>query len=309
MTNYRNVALIGLCLGVCLGSAAPAKADALRYCWVDAKSNAAVPIFPRESVSDPADPNHRSRPEMRGEDGTVYPGADFIQAPDGWWIDAVTGRSADGFPENSSPDPANPERRVLYKEDSADDVIVADFKRVSCADSKASQAMASPAVDIGRLTEEVLAEINAARTNPAAYAERFRSSNNPAVLEAVDFLKRQKPLPPLKAQVALATSASRHAVDQGSAGLRSHVGTDGSSIRDRVAATGFAPSEVGEEIAFDADTGMGVARQLIVDDGVADRGHRVSLFDASLTYAGVACGAHKQYRTICVIDVSGPVTR
>ena len=129
------------------------------------------------------------------------------------------------------------------------------------------------------------------------------------MLEAIDFLKRQSPLSPLTVQVALLTAASRHAADQGRAGTRGHVGADGSSVRDRVVAAGAKPTEVGEEIAFDADSGMGVARQLIVDDGVPDRRHRAGLFKASLTNAGVACNPHATYRMICVIDVSGPIGR
>jgi uncharacterized protein YkwD len=157
------------------------------------------------------------------------------------------------------------------------------------------------------LNLEILAEINAARTDPAAYAARLKGSNDPEVLEAIDFLKRQRPLPPLEPHVALLTAAARHAADQGRAGTRSHVGTDGSTVRDRVVAAGVKPVEVGEEIAFDADTGMGVARQLIVDAGVPDRAHRTSLFDASLRNAGVACNPHATYRVICVIDVAGPI--
>jgi hypothetical protein len=44
-------------------------------------------------------------------------------------------------------------------------------------------------------------------------------------------------------------------------------------------------------------------RQLIVDDGVADRGHRSIVFSGELRYAGAACGPHPVYRTMCVIDL------
>jgi len=264
-------------------------------------------MVPRESEADPADANHRIRPEMHGDDGTVFPSADFVRAPDGLWFDAVTGRSADSFPEGSSPDPANADHRVLYKEiKNADDQVVADYKRQSCSDDQSKSADLA-ADNARRLGEEVLAEINAARTDPAGYAAKLGGSNSPDIQEAVAFLKRQSPLSPLKLQVALLTSAARHAADQGSTGSRSHVGSDGSTVWDRVVDAGLKPEEVGEEIAFDADTGMGVARQLIVDYGVPDRGHRASLFNASLTYAGVACNPHATYKLICVIDVSGPL--
>jgi len=44
-------------------------------------------------------------------------------------------------------------------------------------------------------------------------------------------------------------------------------------------------------------------RQLIVDDGVADRGHREIVYSAELRFAGAACGPHPVYGTMCVIDL------
>jgi uncharacterized protein YkwD len=285
-----------------------ASAQPSRTCWIDTKTNIAAPLVPQATEADPRDSDHRTRVEMRGDDGAVYPAADFVRAPSGLWFDAVTGRSAEGVPEGSSFDPMNPDRRVVYgSAEGEEDVIKAEYRRAPCAEAVAKAADATAAA--ADLDLEILAEINAARTDPAGYAARLKGSNTPEVQEAIDFLKRQRPLPPLKPHVALLTAASRHAADQGRAGTRSHVGTDGSSVRDRVVAAGARPTEVGEEIAFDADSGMGVARQLIVDFGVPDRAHRTSLFNASLAYAGVACTPHTTYRLICVIDVSGPIGR
>ena len=47
-----------------------------------------------------------------------------------------------------------------------------------------------------------------------------------------------------------------------------------------------------------------VIRQLIIDDGVADRGHRIVMFADHLRYAGVACGPHPEFGTMCVIDMA-----
>ena len=308
MFNKFYLGVIAFCLFASLTSRVSASPDALRSCWIDVKTNAAAPLVPRETQSDPSDLDHRTRAQMRGDDGTIYPAADFVRAPSGLWFDAVTGRSAESVPEGSSPDPADPDHRLRFSSaEGDDDVVAAEYRRTPCTEAAAKAAETTPAP--AALDLEVLGEINAARTDPAAYAARLKGSSDPEVLEAIAFLKRQSPLLPLKLQVALLTAASRHAADQGRAGTRSHVGTDGSSVRDRVVAAGARPTEVGEEIAFDADSGMGVARQLIVDSGVPDRGHRAGLFNASLTNAGVACNPHRSYRVICVIDVSGPISR
>ena len=307
--------LLGLLSATCVCFAATSNAvanESTGSCWADAKTKVNVALFPGESSSDPADPTHRVRPEMRGEDGTVYPAADFVLTRRGTWIDAVTGISAEVFPEASNSDPENPDHRFLYKDSKmGHDVVAAEYSRVDCTPGKvtATSETAMAPEDAQRLSEEILAEINAARTDPVGYAARLKNSADPEIKETVEFLQRQSPLAPLKLQVALLTSAARHATDQGRAGARGHVGTDGSSIRERIEAAAGEVGQVGEDIAFDADTGVGVARQLIVDHGVPDRGHRISLFNASWTNVGVACTPHTTYRLICVIDVTGPASR
>jgi len=46
---------------------------------------------------------------------------------------------------------------------------------------------------------------------------------------------------------------------------------------------------------------------LIGDSGVQGRGHRKSIFDTAYQYAGVACGRHRTYRYMCVIDFAGMI--
>ena len=175
------------------------------------------------------------------------------------------------------------------------------------------------------LDEAVLDEINYARTQPRAYAQvlrDYRASyrgllvDDPidsgthisregvrAVDEAIRFVERQPPLPPLSAAEVLALAASDHVTAQGRRGDVGHFSADGGSPGDRVKRRGGG-IYVAETIAYGSNNPVAVVRQLIVDDGVADRGHRAVIFDPRFRHAGVGCGPHPVYNAMCVIDYS-----
>lgn len=173
--------------------------------------------------------------------------------------------------------------------------------------------------DVARAVER---HINLVRTDPAAYARRLREHralydgdvfHDPeglsirtqegvaAVDEAIAFLERQTPLPPLAASDILRRAAADHVDDQGPFGAVGHVGSDGSAFTDRIVRRG-GPAAGGENISYGAETGEAVVIQLIVDDGVPDRGHRTNIFRPGYVTAGAACGRHRAYRYMCVID-------
>lgn len=170
---------------------------------------------------------------------------------------------------------------------------------------------------------QVLAALNAARTDPVAYADGLRQYRGyfrdkmlrypgtvedieteegvVAVDEAAAVLDRQKPLPPVEPALLFMVSARDLAIEQAEGGT-GHDGRDGSSPGDRAKRHGGG-GFVAEVIAYGPADAADVIRQLIVDDGVADRGHRVILYSPELRFAGVACGPHPDYRTLCVIDL------
>ena len=171
---------------------------------------------------------------------------------------------------------------------------------------------------------QVLDALNFARTDPIGYAatlKRYRAmfrdnivtmpgaevdyetSEGVAVVdETIAFLERQAPLAPVAPATLLEGSAVDHVADQGVSGATGHEGRDGSTPGDRVARRGGGKF-VAEVIAYGPTDAVDAVRQLIVDDGVSDRGHRSVLYAPELKYAGVSCGPHKEYRTMCVIDL------
>ena len=50
-------------------------------------------------------------------------------------------------------------------------------------------------------------------------------------------------------------------------------------------------------------------RQLIVDSGVPNRGHRLNIFSRGYQAAGVGCARHSVYGAMCVIDFAGAIVQ
>jgi len=200
--------------------------------------------------------------------------------------------------------------------------------RVLCLAICLCLALASPAAALDHdLARQVLAEINLARSKPGTYAgflREFRgrfqgksyllpgsavhmqtSEGVRAVDEAIRFLSRQKPLPPLTWSDGLAEAAAELAEEQGRSGAIGHTGRQSHGMRERIERHGQWESRIGENIGYGPEDARDMVMQLIIDDGVPDRGHRKNIFSTAFSTAGVACGRHPRFGGMCVIDFAG----
>ena len=123
-----------------------------------------------------------------------------------------------------------------------------------------------------------------------------------ALDEAIRFLESTKPVGPLRFNEGLARAARAHAQYLGSHGLLSHQGADGSGPAARLDRLGRWQSRVAENISTGEDDPRRVVIQMLVDDGVPGRGHRLNLFNPDLHQAGAGEAPHTAYGTVCVID-------
>jgi uncharacterized protein YkwD len=177
------------------------------------------------------------------------------------------------------------------------------------------------------LAKQVLVEINLARTDPHAYAGFLREFRKlirgksfllpgtstlvytdegvAAVDEAIHSLEKQKPLSPLVWSSGLADAAAELVIDGGATGDIGHTGRRSGGMKERIERHGVWSGRIAENISYGYDDARLVVMQLLVDDGVPDRGHRKNLFDNSFGTAGVACGSHRGYDSMCVIDFAG----
>lgn len=178
------------------------------------------------------------------------------------------------------------------------------------------------------LARAVVEQINWARQDPKAAAAELRTwlprfegdrylafpgeprlhtqEGSAPVKEAIAFLEKQPPLPPLAWSPGLAEAAEDLARDQAAHGGVGHASSDGASPLARVERRMRVMGESGEVVTYGSFGDPPQARRavlaLIVDDGVADRGHRALLFEGAFTLAGAGWGDHPVYGRMAVVD-------
>jgi uncharacterized protein YkwD len=203
--------------------------------------------------------------------------------------------------------------------------------RLFCVTMCALLAFAAPATALDQnLDTQVLAEINLARTEPRTYAgflRKFRrqfrgkyyvlpgsttrmqtSEGARAVDEAITFLSRVKPLPPLTWTDGLAAAAAELADEQGRSGATGHAGRQSHGVQERIERHGKWDRRIGENIGYGPTGARNMVMQLTIDDGVPDRGHRINTFSTDFKTAGIACGPHPRFGSMCVIDFASGFT-
>jgi uncharacterized protein YkwD len=172
---------------------------------------------------------------------------------------------------------------------------------------------------------KIISELNLARTNPKKYVEllkglRMRYDGKlyqrgnakvrtmegvKAVDDAIAFVAKVKPLKPLRASKGMSQAAGEHAAEQAATGGTGHAGKNGSQVGDRVNRHGNWRYRVGENISYGNGSPRDMVLQLIVDDGVANRGHRKNIFEKRYKVVGVGIDKHPRYGHVCVTTYAG----
>merc|ERR1712093_791143 len=185
-----------------------------------------------------------------------------------------------------------------------------------------------------RLEGSILEALIAARSDPSATGARIearracydgKTFNRPArpgvcapppnvtkegvsaVDDALLFLKSQSPLPGFAKEAGhgLALSGADHVADIGTEGVASHTGSDESGCWDRQSRYGEWSGACGECLWYgnaEPVTGETIIDDLIVDDGVPSRGHRLAVFDERYNIAGVSIGRHSTFGAMVAIE-------
>ena len=175
--------------------------------------------------------------------------------------------------------------------------------------------------------QAVIAEMNRCRQNPKEYAEtvlrkrlecfiydkiyidangkRIKTKEGRGrVLEVIDELKGMDPIEPLTYDEGLTNAARFHCSDIGPSGHTGHNSSDGTSMGDRLKRFVKDRMIMGENIDYGNSSAEDIVVNLVIDDGVTNRGHLKNIMNSSFRRAGVAIGPHKKHKFMCVIDFS-----
>jgi hypothetical protein len=81
---------------------------------------------------------------------------------------------------------------------------------------------------------------------------------------------------------------------------------DGSDMGDRMNRYGQWGGTCAENIQYGRPkSGMDIIIQLLIDDGVASRGHRNNIFSKSSNITGIGLADHPTWKGVCVLDYAG----
>jgi uncharacterized protein YkwD len=195
---------------------------------------------------------------------------------------------------------------------------------IAALDTAANEDYLSPA------EKDVILEMNMARADPKKYAELYikpmlqynwggpfgansylapgetvytsTQEGKNGIQSCINDLSKRSKMPPLLPAKGLFLAAKDHASDTGPKGITGHTGSDKSSMGQRINRYGKWDGGAGENISYGHNIGRDIVVQLLVDDGVSNRGHRNNILNKSFKYAGGSIDKHSKFTYLCVID-------
>ncbi|MDQ2937721.1 MAG: CAP domain-containing protein, partial [Acidobacteriota bacterium] len=126
-----------------------------------------------------------------------------------------------------------------------------------------------------------------------------------ALDDAIKFLRSARPMAPLEFREGMVLGAKDHLNDLVRSGRSGHKGSDGSLPGDRISRYGTWRDSVGENIIYHSNRAREDVISLIIDDGVANRGHRRNIFKPKFHVIGIALSPAVKSGTLGVITFAG----
>lgn len=169
--------------------------------------------------------------------------------------------------------------------------------------------------------DEIAKYINMARTTPQEFmklvqerldtyeGKNFRQSGvlyqsqegKDAPEECLASLENMSPKCEMTRMEGLDKACADLANYNGENGKTGHAGADDTKMGERMDVYGKWIGKCGEVVGVIPSNGLDFVLQWMIDDGVKTRGDRKTIMNKEFTKFGVACAAHKVYKTCAVV--------
>jgi uncharacterized protein YkwD len=173
------------------------------------------------------------------------------------------------------------------------------------------------------LAQSLLKEVNDLRRSPQSILPKLQSflgqyqgllryrpddvpvqtqEGSAAVLQAIEALQEERePLRTCAWNEALGSAAQAHCSELSNKDLESHTREANRALQSRVESYGKWSGTLVEITDYGSLSAVEVICSLLVDDGMPNREHRLSLLTPDLRFIGIGCSAHKDHRTVTTI--------
>lgn len=181
--------------------------------------------------------------------------------------------------------------------------------------TKEVHAKANTAKDESYLNEQekkVIYYTNLVRVNPKLFADTYLKNyldstksifrKKKYIASLYKDLEKASPCPQLLPRRDLFDLAKRHSIDMGAHGKIGHQTSGGDPFSARIEELKKTYGFVYENCQYGYSDALSIVVDLLIDEDVADLGHRKTILNPTLKYAGASIQPHKKFRVNCVID-------
>jgi hypothetical protein len=174
--------------------------------------------------------------------------------------------------------------------------------------------------------KDIILTLNMVRTDPCRYAELYvrpiigsfngilrsrsggfvrTSEGRTAAVELYKHLIQRVPEPILVSSPGLHRAADELALDQSMTGKTGHSSSKSRDFDVRIRSCGKWKKAIAETIDYVGMTGFDMVNNLLIDDGISNRAHRVIMLNPLFHFIGISVRPHNVYGYMAVMDYAG----
>ena len=160
--------------------------------------------------------------------------------------------------------------------------------------------------------KRVIFYTNLVRVNPKLFADTYLKNyldstsslfrKKKYIASLYKDLEKASPSPILQPRKDLFLLAKRHSIDMGAHGKIGHMTSGGDPFTARIKELKDTYGFIYENCQYGYSDALSIVIDLLIDEDVEDLGHRKTVLNPTLKYAGVSIQPHKKFRVNCVID-------